>query len=126
MPEDDLWSCRLWSTKAVRLTFDVKVGEVLRRVFFERTPSTTVGSNNSREPEVTHHGMTVLREKNIFEFEVPVKDVMGVEIIDGPQNLFNVEMSDVDSKATGFFDFVPEVSRVYRLMNKQCWEMSEM
>ena len=126
VPEDDLWSRRLRSTKTVRLIFDVKVGEALRRVSFKRTSSTAVGSNNSREAEVTHHGMTILRQKNVLEFEVPVKDVMGMEIIDGPQNLFDVEMSDINGEATEFADFVPEVSRVYRLMNKQCWEMSEM
>ena len=31
------------------------------RVFFESASSTTVGSNDSREAEVTDHGMTILR-----------------------------------------------------------------
>jgi hypothetical protein len=44
---------------------------------------------------------------------------MGVEIIDGPQNLFDVEMGDIDGKTAESADFFPEVSRVYRLMNKK-------
>lgn len=126
VPEDDLWGCRLWSTKAVRLIFDVKVGEALGRVFFKRMPSTTVGSNNSREAEVTHNGMTILRQKNILEFEVTMKDVVGVEIVDGPQNLFDIKVGDIDGKAAESFNFVPEVPRVYRLMGKQYQEMSGM
>jgi len=63
--------------------------------------------------------MAILCQKNIFEFEVPVKDVMRLKVIDGPQYLFDVEMSDIDGKAAGFADLIPEVSRVDRLMSKR-------
>lgn len=69
--------------------------------------------------------MTVLCQKDILEFEVPVKDIIGLKVMDSPQYLFDVEMSDIDGKATVFVDFIPEVSRVDRLMNKRCRKLSK-
>ena len=88
-------------------------------IFFEGAPGTAVGPNDGREAKVTDHGMTILRQKNIFRLQVPVEDVMRVKIIDGPQYLLDIKMSDVNGKATGIVDLVPEVSRVYRLMNER-------
>lgn len=88
-------------------------------IFFEGAPGPAVGPNDSREAKVTDHGMTILRQKNIFRLQVPVEDVMRVKIIDGPQYLLDIKMSDVNGKATGIVDLVPEVSRVYRLMNER-------
>jgi len=101
----------------VRLIFNVKIGDGLVGILLEGAPSTTIRSNDGREAKVTDNSMTVLCQKNIFGLQVPVKDVMGVEILDGRQYLFDVEECDIHGEATGIVDFVPEVPRVYRLMN---------
>ena len=63
--------------------------------------------------------MTVLRQKNILRLQVPVKDILGVEILDSPQYLFDVELCDVPGEATSVVDFIPEVPRIYRLMGER-------
>ena len=62
--------------------------------------------------------MTVLSQENIFRLQVPVKDIMGVEILDSRQYLFDVKLCNVPGEATSIVDFIPEVPRVYRLMGK--------
>lgn len=50
---------------------------------------------------------------------------MGLKVVDGPQDLFDVEMGDIDGKATDLFEFIPKVSRIYRLRNERCREVKK-
>jgi len=87
-------------------------------ILLEGTSSTTIRPNDSRETEVTDYSMTVLRQENIFGLQVPVKDIMGMEILDSRQYLFDVELCNIPGEATSIIDFIPEVPGVYRLVGK--------
>ena len=63
--------------------------------------------------------MSILREKNVVELEVPMKDVMRMEVVDACQYLLDIEMGHIDGKSTGLVNFFLEVTRVDRLMIKQ-------
>lgn len=63
--------------------------------------------------------MAILRKKNVFELQVPMKYVTGVEVVDARQDLFDIEVSDIDGKAIRFLNFIPEVAGIDRLIGMQ-------
>ena len=42
-----------------------------------------------------------------------------MEVVNCPEYLFEVEMCDIDSEATGLLNFISEITRIDRLMVKK-------
>jgi hypothetical protein len=48
-----------------------------------------------------------------------------MEVVDAREYLFNIEIGNIDSEATRLLDFIPEITRIDRLMIKQCGKLAE-
>lgn len=64
--------------------------------------------------------MTVWRKKNVVELQVPMKDIIRMEVVDAREYLFEVEMRNIDIEAASLLNFISEIARIDRLVKEQC------